>query len=78
MTAAGIADAGGAVRQFFAAIENLASEARTSSDPRVLADALAVLERRCAAIPLLRFPPPGEEPFNASPADMEQAWENPA
>lgn len=39
-----------AVRQYFAGIEALAREARTSQDPRVLKTALAVLERQHATV----------------------------
>jgi len=58
------------VRTYFAGVESLAREARQSTDPRVAQLALAVLQHQGRD-----FPEIGHEPFNASPADIERAWE---
>ena len=40
----------GAIRRYFAGLQSLAREARKSHDPRVLMDALAIMERQPATV----------------------------
>jgi hypothetical protein len=65
-------------RIYLAGVESLVHEARLSDDPRVVVTALRVLGCQGAAVRQLlgsAFPDPDREPFNITPEEMANEWE---
>jgi hypothetical protein len=64
-------------RRYLGGVESLAREAKLSDDPRVMLDALHVLERQGAEVRRLlgsAFPDCGREPFNLTDAELQSEW----